>query len=104
MEFRQTSTAKNIDDKQVQKICKQFALSPAVAKLLLMRGVDTEQKIEKFLHPNLQQLNDPYKFDQMHKVVERIQKAIAENQRVLIFGDYDVDGITSTYILFDYLT
>lgn len=104
MEFRQTSTAKNIDDKQVQKICKQFALSPAVAKLLLMRGVDTEQKIEKFLHPNLQQLNDPYKFDQMHKVVERIQKAIVEKQRVLIFGDYDVDGITSTYILFDYLT
>ncbi len=104
MEFRQIATAKNIDDRQVQKICQQFNVSSAVAKLLLMRGVDTEHKIEQFLHPSLDQLNDPYKFENMRAVVQRIRQAIEQHQRVLIFGDYDVDGITSTYILFDYLT
>lgn len=102
MQFQQISGYDKLDNVKVQTICQKYNLAKPVVQLLLMRGVDTDEKIENFLHPNINQLNDPFLFKDMHKVVERIKLAMDKKQKIVIFGDYDVDGITSTYILRDY--
>ena len=102
MEFRQIEAFKSIDNNLLSSICAKFNLTKPVAQMLLMRGIDTEAKVKEFLNPNINQFNDPFLFKNMKAVVARIKQAIANKERVLIFGDYDVDGITSTYILRDY--
>ncbi|MCF8001218.1 MAG: single-stranded-DNA-specific exonuclease RecJ [Halanaerobiales bacterium] len=70
-----------------------------INKLLLNRGIDTKNKVETFLQPDYQNLKDPYELKDMKKAVNRIIKAISNNEKILIYGDYDVDGITSTSLL-----
>ena len=102
MLFRQIAEYDNLDDKKVLAVCQKFKLEKPVAQLLLMRGIDTDDKIESFLHPNISQLNDPYLFKNMNSVVKAIRNAVEQRKKIVVFGDYDVDGITSTYILRDY--
>jgi single-stranded-DNA-specific exonuclease len=75
-------------------------LHPIVTQILLSRGLKTESELEKFIAPDYQtDCLDPFLFGQMEKVVERIQKARDQKEKVVIFGDYDADGITSSAIL-----
>ncbi len=82
---------------------KQFAnilnISPIVAALLISRGFETEEKAYKFLNPNYEDLHDPYLLKGMKEAVARILKAIENNEKILIWGDYDVDGTTGTVVL-----
>lgn len=102
MQFNQVKEANNITELRVKEVANKFNLSLPVSKLILMRGIITDEQIKEYLNPNINQLNNPFMFDDMAFVVDRIKQAVNNKERVLIFGDYDVDGITSTYILLDY--
>ncbi len=103
MEFIKNPNSKNLTLDKVQHIAQKFSVSSSIAELLIMRGINSDDEISRFLNPDINQLNDPFLFHDMGKVVERINKAVMNKERILIFGDYDVDGVTSTYILLDYL-
>ena len=104
MEFRKIIASKNVTQDSVQHIVEKFSVSPQVAELLIMRGIQSDTDIQQFLNPNINQLNDPFLFENMQKVVDRIRLAVAKKEKVLIFGDYDVDGVTSSYVLLDYFS
>ena len=78
-------------------------IHPAVTDLLLRRGFKTEAEIFSFLNPSLDSLEDPFIFHDMKKAVERIRLAIASGEKILIYGDYDVDGVTASAILYPIL-
>lgn len=74
-----------------------------LSSLLRTRGIDTPEKAERFLHPSLEQLHDPFLMQGMEKAVCLIREAIAAGDRMLIYGDYDVDGVCATSILMETL-
>jgi single-stranded-DNA-specific exonuclease len=71
-----------------------------VNSLLSSRGIKNESEVEEFLYPNISKLHNPFILKDMDEAVERIDKAIEKRQKIVIYGDYDVDGITSTAILY----
>lgn len=93
----------NVDNKIVEKIAKKNNISLLLARILVNRGVDTEEKIKKFLYPSLDDLYNPYMLNDMEIAVNRIEEAIERNEKITIYGDYDVDGITSVTILKQFL-
>jgi single-stranded-DNA-specific exonuclease len=74
-----------------------------IAKLLKNRGIDSPEKAEWFFNGSLEDVHGPELFVDMKRAVERIKKSISDKEKVMIFGDYDVDGITATAILYDFL-
>ncbi|MFM1919290.1 MAG: hypothetical protein RLZZ303_924 [Candidatus Hydrogenedentota bacterium] len=84
---------------EARQLAADTGLSPLLAHLLLLRGLDNPAAIERFLRPGLGQLSDPYLLTGMADAVERITLARSRGERVLVFGDYDVDGISATAIL-----
>ncbi len=74
-------------------------LSPVVASLLVQRGITDPQAALEFLNPSLDRLHDPFLMKNMATVVERLERAVASGERVLIYGDYDVDGISAIVVL-----
>lgn len=87
------------DETKVKEIAEQFQLPALVAKILVNRNITQKDKIEVFLNPNRNDFYSPYLLNDMEKAVNRIQKAIQEQEKVVIYGDYDVDGITSITVL-----
>lgn len=73
-------------------------------KLLFSRGIKTKEEAERFLYPKLEYLTDPFLFSGMREIVKRIDQAVNNSERVVIYGDYDCDGICATYVLYDYLS
>lgn len=94
---------KEIDDSRVQEIKDKVCVSEFLAKVLSTLNIEVED-ISSFLRPRLSCLNDPFLLNDMDKCVDRILEAIDNNEKIVIFGDYDVDGITSTAIVYDFLT
>jgi len=87
------------DGSQVKEVAQRHNLSTEVAKLLLSRNVVSDEDIKKFLRANVEDLEDPFDFERMDEVVEKIVKARDNHSKVFIFGDYDVDGITASVYL-----
>lgn len=87
------------DNADLARLTREAQLPPVVAELLLARGIRTAQQAERFLHPRIEDLLDPFTMLGMDRAVERIQRAIAEREPILIYGDYDVDGTTATVLL-----
>jgi len=87
------------DDGAAKRLADALNLHPTVARLLCMRGLADPDVAARFLTPSLDHLNDPFRLADMLKAVERIERALAQKERIAIHGDYDVDGITSTVIL-----
>ena len=87
------------NDEAASLLARELRISPAVARLLAIRGIDEPESAQKFLHPSLDHLHDPWLLADMAPAVERILAAIERNERIAIHGDYDCDGITSTVIL-----
>lgn len=79
---------------------KNLNVDEDILKILYSRGIKDEEKIKNFLNPQLENIQDPYGLFDMEKTVVEIEKAIEENKNIWIYGDYDVDGITSTSILY----
>ncbi|MGB8658172.1 MAG: single-stranded-DNA-specific exonuclease RecJ [Candidatus Zixiibacteriota bacterium] len=84
----------------VSQLAAELSLPPVAARILVHRGLDTKEKAARFLTPSLADLLDPYLLAEMDKGVERIIQALKEKEKIMIFGDYDVDGITATSLLY----
>lgn len=94
---------KKQDPTAVQNLCTALGESPIVAKLLINRGQDTPEKARRFLCDSIDTLHDPMLLRDMDKAVARIEQAERAGEKITIYGDYDVDGVTSTAILYRYL-
>ncbi len=90
-------------EEKIEILSKALGVEPIIASLLLQRGVETFEEAKKFFRPSLDELHDPYLMKDMEKAVARIEKAILEEENILVFGDYDVDGTTSVALLSSYL-
>ena len=91
------------DDEKIEELKEKYKLNDLLATILVNRGIDNEEKIRQFLEPTRQDFYDPYLMEDMEIAVERIVKAIENQEKVIIYGDYDVDGITSTTVLKKFL-
>ena len=83
------------DFQEVGRLSQDTGLSPLVASLLSQRGMSTSESVHDFLDPNRDKLHDPFLMKDMDKAVGRIMKAIERKERIMVYGDYDVDGTTS---------
>ena len=88
-----------VEDVDFTKIAKSAGLSSEVACLLYQRGIRDESRLKKFLEPSLEDLHDPYLLPDMDKAVDRIRQAIERGELILVYGDYDADGMTSASIV-----
>jgi single-stranded-DNA-specific exonuclease len=88
---------------KVQHLATALSVDAVIASLLVQRGVETYEQAKQFFRPSLEDLHDPYLMKDMDKAVARIEQAIANNENILVFGDYDVDGTTSVALVSSYL-
>ena len=91
--------APQVEDANFTKIAKKAGLGPEAARLLFSRGIKDEDSLSRFLAPSLDDLHDPYLLHDMDKAVNRIRRAIEQGEFILVYGDYDADGMTSASIL-----
>lgn len=93
----------NAESEQLRRLCDDWRMHPLIADILLSRGYNTHKDIQSFLEPRLNNLRDPYQLLHMHLAVELLQDSIVNNRNIMILGDYDVDGITATALVLDFL-
>ena len=91
------------DKDKVEKITENFKINKLTAKLLINRGYETKEKIEVFLNKSKDLLHDPLLMSDMEKGIKRVNKAFLDKEKVMIYGDYDVDGISSVCLMYTYL-
>ena len=91
------------DTKVVAAIASHIGISPVLANLLVQRGIDTVEKAEKFFDPQLRDLHDPFLMKDMDRAVERVEQALERNERIMVYGDYDVDGTTAVALVYKFL-
>ena len=91
------------EEEKVIKLAEENNLSPLLASILINRNIDTNEKVKQFVNPTRDDFHDPFLMPDMDKAVERIIKAIDMKEKVMIYGDYDVDGITSITVLKTFL-
>ena len=85
------------------RLADELLIDPYLAKLLVQRGIDTKEKAFDFFNPDLSNLHDPFLYPDMDLAVKRIEKAIGNKERILIYGDYDVDGTTAVALVYKFL-
>jgi single-stranded-DNA-specific exonuclease len=88
---------------QVRDLKEALKIHPILCELLVQRGITDFEAAKQFFRPSLDHLHDPWLMKDMRKAVDRIKHAFTENQKILVFGDYDVDGTTSVATLFQFL-
>ena len=91
------------DDNQMRELAATLKVDPLVAQLLLQRGITNYEEAKSFFRPQLSDLHDPFLMKDMDLATARIEKAIASNENILVYGDYDVDGTTSVSLVSSYL-
>jgi single-stranded-DNA-specific exonuclease len=87
----------------LKKLTDELNISTSLAQLLINRGIDSYEKARVFFRPDISDLNDPFVMDGMEKAVERITRALTNNETILVYGDYDVDGTNGTALLWSFL-
>jgi len=93
----------NSDEEIIQKVAAEYDISKILATVLVNRDIINSENIKVFLNPTRKDFHDPYLMPDMQKAVDRIIKAMENKEKVIIYGDYDVDGITSTMVLKKFL-
>ena len=91
------------DSEKIKSLQDSLNIDELIATLLLQRGIETFEQARQFFRPQLEDLHDPYLMKDMDKAVVRIEKAINEQENILVFGDYDVDGTTAVSLVSSYL-
>jgi single-stranded-DNA-specific exonuclease len=87
----------------VQHLAETLNVDTNIANLLAQRGISTFEEARAFFRPSLDDLHDPFLMPDMHKAIQRIEDALANNEKILVYGDYDVDGTTAVALVFTFL-
>lgn len=91
------------DEEKINALHQSLTINPVLCKILLHRGIENYEQAKDFFRPQLQDLHSPWLMKDMDKAVERIITAIANQEKILVFGDYDVDGTTSVACMYKFL-
>uniref|UniRef100_UPI003FD71CDE single-stranded-DNA-specific exonuclease RecJ n=1 Tax=Alistipes putredinis TaxID=28117 RepID=UPI003FD71CDE len=89
--------------KAVAAMAAATGISPVLANLLVQRGIDTLEKAKKFFNPQFSDLHDPFLMKDMDKAVERVERAVRNREKIMVYGDYDVDGTTAVALVYKFL-
>lgn len=92
-----------IDREKTEALQQALKVNPVICSILVQRGIDTYDAAKDFFRPQLSDLHDPWLMKDMAKAVERIITAVNSNEKILVFGDYDVDGTTSVACMYQFL-
>jgi single-stranded-DNA-specific exonuclease len=87
------------DSEVTRRLARELNVAPLVAALLVQRGIEDAEAGNQFLHPRLDHLHDPFQMAGMRRAVDRLRRAIEQHERILIYGDYDVDGAMAAVVL-----
>ncbi|GAB2475817.1 single-stranded-DNA-specific exonuclease RecJ [Algoriphagus taiwanensis] len=87
----------------IEKLGKEINVNPILANMLINRGVETFDQAKDYFRPNLSQLHSPFLMQDMDKAVDRIHKAIQNGEKIMVYGDYDVDGTTAVALMYSFL-
>jgi len=91
------------EKEKVEKLAKELQVNSTIATILCQRNIETFEAAKNYFRPNLEQIHDPFLMKDMDVAVSRIETAIANNENILIYGDYDVDGTTAVSLVSSYL-
>ncbi|MBQ7710545.1 MAG: DHH family phosphoesterase [Bacteroidales bacterium] len=94
---------KDYDVEVVENLAEKLSVDPVIATLLVERGITTFEEARRFFRPSLEQLHDPFLMHDMHQAIERIDQALIHHERIMVYGDYDVDGTSAVALLFSFL-
>ncbi|HSZ26523.1 MAG TPA: single-stranded-DNA-specific exonuclease RecJ [Cytophagaceae bacterium] len=92
------------DPEKVNELASKLTIDVLLASLLVQRGIETFEEARKFFRPSLDDLHDPFLMKDMDRAIARLEKAFQNNEKILIYGDYDVDGTTSVSLVYDFLS
>lgn len=90
-------------EKQKEDLADQLGIHPILSQLLVQRGITNFDSAKKFFRPQLKDLHDPFLMKDMDKAVARLEKAVGEKERIMVYGDYDVDGTTAVALVYKFL-
>ena len=93
------------DDEQAltKQLAQELSISELSARMLVVRGIRTADAARKYIRPTLDEINDPFLMRDMDKAVARLEKALNDGERILVYGDYDVDGTTAVALMYTFL-
>lgn len=89
--------------RDAEALSRETGMNPVTCRLLVERGIRTQNEAKQFFRPSLSDLHDPFLMDDMHKAVNRINQALGRKERILVYGDYDVDGTTAVALVYRFL-
>lgn len=101
--MQKTWTIKEVDEDAVAALQQSLDVHPLICRLLVQRGITTAEAAASYFDASLRELHDPFLMKDMQEAVNRLHQAINENEKILIYGDYDVDGTTSVALLYTFL-
>ncbi|MDR1561739.1 MAG: single-stranded-DNA-specific exonuclease RecJ [Dysgonamonadaceae bacterium] len=85
------------------EIARKFGLSPAVCLLMVRRGISSDEEVRQFISPSWNDMHDPFLYPDMEKAVNRLNLALGNKEKIMIYGDYDVDGTTAVALVYRFL-
>jgi single-stranded-DNA-specific exonuclease len=91
------------EKEKIEKLASDLQVNKTIAKILCQRNIETFEDAKQFFRPSLEDIHDPFLMKDMQIAIERIETAISNNENILIYGDYDVDGTTAVSLVFSYL-
>jgi len=94
---------KDGDSDEIQRLANDLSVSPVISTLLVQRGIQTFDQAKAFFRPNLSELHDPFLMNDMEEAVRRFEKALKNKEKILVYGDYDVDGTTSVAMVYSFI-
>ena len=93
-----------VEQELQQQLERELNISSAAARMLVVRGIETADEARQFIRPSLDKLHNPFLMKDMDKAVERLHKALTQGEKILIYGDYDVDGTTAVALMYRFLS
>lgn len=96
-------TRQQADPTKVEALQQELKIAPVLCELLVQRGIETFEQAKHFFRPSIDDLHDPFLMEGMAAAVERIEKAIANKENILVYGDYDVDGTTAVSLMYSFI-
>ncbi|MBR1958669.1 MAG: single-stranded-DNA-specific exonuclease RecJ, partial [Tidjanibacter sp.] len=91
------------EPEKVRDLSQKLNIPPVLANLLVQRGIATYEEATRFFNPRLSDLHDPFLMKDMDKAVERIDRAVRNGEKIMVYGDYDVDGCTAVALVYTFL-